>query len=61
MLAPPGVTVKLLDLGLAQLTNLPATPIEANDSEPPLCGTPDFMAPEWGHTSPKRRGPRRSV
>ena len=50
MLAPPGVTVKLLDLGLAQLTNLPATPIEANDSEPPLCGTPDFMAPEWGHT-----------
>jgi serine/threonine protein kinase len=43
MLAPPGITVKLLDLGLAQLTD-PASSVE--DEE--LCGTPDFMAPEWG-------------
>jgi serine/threonine protein kinase len=51
MLAPPGVTVKLLDLGLAQLTDreLSAEGAEAPDGE--LCGTPDFMAPEWGRAN----------
>lgn len=51
MLAPPGVTVKLLDLGLAQLTSLTSSSDADNASEPELCGTPDFMAPEWGHAA----------
>lgn len=44
LLTTPGVAVKLLDLGLAQSIDL-----TASDGE--LCGTPDFMAPEWGHTA----------
>jgi serine/threonine protein kinase len=48
MLAPPGVTVKLLDLGLAQGTNLAASSLEGTEPDEELCGTPDFMAPEWG-------------
>jgi serine/threonine protein kinase len=50
MLAPPGVTVKLLDLGLAQLTDLASSSAEEHEPDEELCGTPDFMAPEWGHT-----------
>ncbi len=47
MLAAPGVTVKLLDLGLARLAH-PSFPEEEEAADDPLCGTPDFMAPEWG-------------
>jgi hypothetical protein len=47
MLAPPGATVKLLDLGLAQLAD---NQLSAEDGDGDLCGTPDFMAPEWGRT-----------
>lgn len=49
MLTPPGVTVKLLDLGLARLTSLPSTNVDRDETADDLCGTPDFMAPEWGH------------
>ena len=42
MLAAPGVTVKLLDLGLAAVMD------NSLSAEEELCGTPDFMAPEWG-------------
>lgn len=48
MLAPPGVTVKLLDLGLAKLTSKPLAGDEENEADNELCGTPDYMAPEWG-------------
>ncbi|MGH7172066.1 MAG: serine/threonine-protein kinase, partial [Gemmataceae bacterium] len=48
MLAPPGVTVKMLDLGLAQLTRASSSRINEEPLEVELCGTPDFMAPEWG-------------
>jgi hypothetical protein len=48
MLAPPGVTVKLLDLGLAQLTDSQLSAEGAASPDGGLCGTPDFMAPEWG-------------
>lgn len=48
MLAPPGVTVKLLDLGLAQLTDTALSVDQRSAGEGELCGTPDFMAPEWG-------------
>lgn len=44
MLAPPGVRVKLLDLGLARRTDNSAKGDKLPDDE--LCGTPDFMAPE---------------
>jgi hypothetical protein len=54
MLTPPNVTVKLLDLGLAQGTNLAACSLEGTEPDEELCGTPDFMAPEWG------RAPRRA-
>ncbi|HTU19713.1 MAG TPA: serine/threonine-protein kinase [Gemmataceae bacterium] len=50
MLAPPGVTVKVLDLGLAQLNGSPASRLDADEAEQGLSGTPDFMAPEWGHS-----------
>jgi serine/threonine protein kinase len=46
MLTAPGVTVKLLDLGLARWTDR-----ADGDTDDELCGTPDFMAPEWGQTS----------
>jgi tRNA A-37 threonylcarbamoyl transferase component Bud32 len=55
MLAPPGVNVKLLDLGLALLTDTPLSvpQFEFEDSvEAELCGTPDFMAPECGQDTP---------
>jgi serine/threonine protein kinase len=45
MLARPGVTVKLLDLGLAHFAD---SPLSVADAAEELCGTPDFMAPEWG-------------
>ena len=45
-LAAPGATVKLLDLGLAQLID-PGVAIVGDD----LCGTPNFMAPEWAQPS----------
>jgi len=48
MLTPPGATVKLLDLGLAQLANKSLAGDKANAADQELCGTPDFMAPEWG-------------
>jgi serine/threonine protein kinase len=45
MLARPSVTVKLLDLGLAHFAD---GPLSVADAAGELCGTPDFMAPEWG-------------
>jgi serine/threonine protein kinase len=54
MLASPGINVKLLDLGLAHLTDSDAILDEADEA---LCGTPDFMAPEWGH-DPRRANVR---
>lgn len=48
MLAPPGVTVKLLDLGLAQWTSLASPSVAEMEPEEELCGTPDYMAPECG-------------
>lgn len=48
MVAPPGVTVKLLDLGLAQWTNPADSRVEGTEPIEELCGTPDFMAPESG-------------
>ncbi len=53
MLAAPVVTVKLLDLGLAQLTDPDSSSAGEVESDPELCGTPDFMAPEWGQ-APRR-------
>jgi tRNA A-37 threonylcarbamoyl transferase component Bud32 len=49
MLAPPGIRVKLLDLGLACRSDRSrSTPSKlASDAE--LGGTPDYMAPEWWH------------
>lgn len=51
MLAPPGVRVKLLDLGLAQCTGLVSSCAVDGESDPELCGTPDFMAPESAHAT----------
>jgi serine/threonine protein kinase len=51
MLAPPGVSVKLLDLGLALLTDRPnaaGTSAQSDSTADEMCGTPDFMPPEWG-------------
>lgn len=49
MLAPPGVQVKLLDLGLACVSDRSlSTPSEPAKSAE-LGGTPDYMAPEWWH------------
>lgn len=45
-LAAPGATVKLLDLGLAQFIDAGAAIVDDN-----LCGTPNFMAPEWAQPS----------
>lgn len=45
LLTTPGVAVKLLDLGLANAIDLTA---DKCDEE--ICGTPDFMAPEWAQT-----------
>lgn len=46
MIAPPGVTVKLLDLGSASRTDLQSVPREEE-----LRGTPDYMAPECSRCS----------
>lgn len=51
MLAAPGATVKLLDLGLAQLTDSSASTDINDESDEELCGTPDFMDPECGHNA----------
>jgi hypothetical protein len=48
MLASPGVNVKLLDLGLARFTDNMMSADEGEPCEAELCGTPNFMAPEWG-------------
>ncbi len=47
MLAAPGVTVKLLDLGLARWTDL------SSGAEDEPCGTPDYLAPECAN-DPRR-------
>jgi serine/threonine protein kinase len=49
MLAPPGLTVKLLDLGLAQWTTLASRRVAEMEPDDGLYGTPDYLAPEWGH------------
>lgn len=49
MLAKEGV-VKLLDLGLARLTDVAITDDEATASQQ-ILGSPDFMAPEQAHDS----------
>jgi serine/threonine-protein kinase len=45
ILAAPDVTVKLLDLGLARLTD------RSSGVEEEPCGTPDYMAPECAETT----------
>jgi serine/threonine-protein kinase len=51
MLAAPGVSVKLLDLGLARRTDRSS----GGDDEP--CGTPDYLAPECAN-DPRRADSR---
>jgi hypothetical protein len=46
LLAPPGVRVKLLDWGLARLTDGSASTKSDKAPDGELCGTPDFLAPE---------------
>ncbi len=49
MLAPPGVRVKLLDLGLACVSDRSLTTPSEPAKSAELGGTPDYMAPEWWH------------